>query len=475
MKKVVSIVTAFAFSFFLLFFVGYRKSEFVILSTNDMHASLDNMARLATAVKECRDTVFTIVVDAGDRWTGNAYVDLAEGRLPMIRLMNAVGYDVATLGNHDFDAGQQILDGAIEKSDFAVVCANMESESKWLDDVEESAYIVTPEGIKVDFVGVVTSYANGHPDGNDVNFEGLKFGDPQIVAEREGDESDGDVKVLLSHMGDDRDMELAARYGGYDVIIGGHTHRVLDTLVNGTVVGQTGRKLKNIGVTKVQMRGSRVVSVEYENVPLKRYDQNAEMEQMIEMVESNPALKLVVGSMAKATNHIGLCNLQTKIIKEATNADIGIYHHGGVRITEGLPAGDVTIKTLFDNEPFFSQVHTALMTPAQLRKLIVSKYNDTINAKESHVVDLYATTPYKIIVDENDMAYDVEFPHLREGRKYKVAVADYVARNYAHFECEDEVRTPLLVFELDRAYFEKNSPVRISSTPKQSVVMRKRR
>ena len=111
----------------------------------------------------------------------------------------------------------------------------------------------------------------------------------------------------------------------------------------------------------------------------------------------------------------------------------------------------------------------------QLRKLIVEKYNDTVNAKEAHVVDLYATTPYRIIVDENDMAYDVEFPLLREGRKYKVAVADYVARNYAHFECEDEVRTPLLVFDLDRAYFEKNSPVRISSTPKQTVVMRKKR
>ena len=84
------------------------KSEFVILSTNDMHASLENVSRLATAVKKCRDTVFTIVVDAGDRWTGNAYVDLAEGRLPIIRLMNIVGYDVVALGNHDFDAGQQV-------------------------------------------------------------------------------------------------------------------------------------------------------------------------------------------------------------------------------------------------------------------------------------------------------------------------------------------------------------------------------
>lgn len=460
--------------FGFLMYIMLSPSEFVILSTNDMHASLDNMSRLATAVKECRDTVFTIVVDAGDRWTGNAYVDLAEGRLPMIRLMNAVGYDVATLGNHDFDAGQKVLDEAIDKAEFEVVCANMESESEWLDDVEKSVRVVTPEGVAVDFVGVVTSYSNGHPDGNDNNFEGLKFEDPQIVAEREGDESDGDVKVLLSHMGDDRDLALAARYNGYDVIIGGHTHKLLDTIVNGTVVGQTQRKLKNVGVTKVKMRGSKVVNIEYMNISLKKYAKDAEIEAQIKEIEANPALQEVVGSMAHSTNHVGLCNLQTKIIKEATGAEIGIYHRGGVRIIEGLPKGDVTVKTLFDNEPFFSQVHLVEMTPAQLRKLIVEKYNDTVNVKESHVVDLYATTPYHIIVDENDMAYDVEFPRLREGRKYKIAVADYVARNYPNFECENEVRLPLLVFELDRAYFEKNSPVSISNKMLQSVVVRKR-
>lgn len=475
MKKISGIVLAIAYSLFMLFLVGYKKSEFVILSTNDMHASLDNMSRLATAVKECRDTVFTIVVDAGDRWTGNAYVDLAEGRLPMIRLMNAVGYDVATLGNHDFDAGPQVLDRAIDAAEFDVVCANMTATGEWLDDVEKSTRIVTPEGVEIDFVGAVTSYTNGHPDGNDVSFVGLQFSDPQDAAERECGELKGDVKVLLSHMGDDRDLALAKRFGGYDLIIGGHTHRVLDTLVNGTVVGQTGHKLRNIGATKVTMRGRRVVKVEYENIPLNGYDKDVDVERLIEEVESNPALKLVVGEMAKGVNHIGLCNLQTKIIKEATNSDIGIYHRGGIRLKDGMQAGAVTLKDLFDNEPFFSQVHTAEMTPAQLRKLIITKYNDTVNAKESHIVDLYATTPYRIVVDENDNAYDVEFPRLREGRKYRVAIADYVARNYQNFECENEVRTPLLVFDLDVEYFKKNSPVRISDTPKQTVVMRKKK
>ena len=452
-----------------------RESEFVIISTNDVHASLENVARLSTAVKECRDTVFTIVVDAGDRWTGNAYVDLAENRLPIIRLMNAVGYDVAAFGNHDFDAGQDVLDKAVEYAEFGLICANMSSLGESLKGVKGVKRIETPDGVAVDFVGVVTSYANGHPDGNDVNFEGLQFEDPQVVAERECEKSSGDVKVLLSHMGDDRDMELAARYGGYDVIIGGHTHAVLDTLINGTTIGQTGRKLKNVGVTRVKMRDSKVVSVEYENIALKDYAEDEATKAIIKDIESNPALAEVVGSMAKGVNHVGLCNMQTKIIKEATSSDIGIYHRGGVRIIEGLPEGDVTVKNLFDNEPFFSQVHTMLMTPAQLRKLIVMKYNDTVNTKESHRVDLYATTPYTIVVDENDEAYDVLFPELKEGQKYQVAIADYVARNYPNLECENEVRTPLLVYDLDVAYFKANSPVVISSEPKQSVVVRKKR
>ena len=459
----------------LFLFIITQKSEFVILSTNDVHASLENVARLATAVKECRDTVFTIVVDAGDRWTGNAYVDLAENRLPIIKLMNAVGYDVATLGNHDFDPGQEVLDKAAEHAEFDIICANMKSLGESLDDIEGRERIETPAGVAVDFIGVVTSYANGHPDGNDINFEGLQFEDPQIVAKRECERSKGDVKVLLSHMGHDRDMELATRYNGYNIIIGGHTHAVLDTVINSTTIGQTGRKLKNIGVTKVQMRGKKVVNIEYDNISLNKYEKNAAIEGLIADIQANPALEKVVGSMAHSINHVGLCNLQTTIIKEATNAEIGIYHRGGVRIIEGLPKGNVTIKNLFDNEPFFSQVHTMTMTPAQLRKLIVSKYNDTVNAKESHVVDLYATTPYIIIVDENDMAYDVEFPQLKEGRKYRIAIADYVARNYPNLECEDEVRTPLLVYDLDVAYFKANSPVAISSESKQSVIVRKKR
>ena len=124
MKKLVAvIVVILLFAGVLFYRTCLRASEFVILSTNDIHATLGNAPRLATAIKECRDTVFTIVADAGDRWTGNAYVDLAQDRLPIIRVMNSVKYDVATLGNHEFDAGQQTLANALAYADFKVLCA----------------------------------------------------------------------------------------------------------------------------------------------------------------------------------------------------------------------------------------------------------------------------------------------------------------------------------------------------------------
>lgn len=450
----------------------WRPSSVVILSTNDMHASLGNFARLATAVECCRDTVFTILVDAGDRWTGNAYVDLAEDRRPIIELMNSVGYNVATFGNHEFDSGAGMLGRAMALADFDIVCANMTSHTDEMPTPEGGTTIVSPEGVKFDFVGAVTNYNNGHPDGDEASFKGLSFEDPQLAAVRQARDMRGNVKVLLSHMGDDKDMELAARTPIFNLIIGGHTHRLLDTLVRRTTIGQTGRKLKYVGATRIAFKGCRVASIEYENIPLANYEEDAEVKQQIAQIEQNPILKRKAGTLATTLDHTGLAQLQATVVAEATGADIGLYHYGGVRL-ERLESGVVTIKDLFDNEPFFTQVTTATMSTEQLRRMIITKYNDTKNPKEAHRVDIFASTPYDIVVDDADQAVDVRFHALKEGTKYKVAMADYMAENYPAIECEDKVRTPLKVYDLDLDYFARHSPVSVSNTPLQRVVKQK--
>lgn len=182
-----------------------REQMLVLLSTNDMHARIQYFPQLAAAVAACRDTVpGAVLVDAGDRWTGNAYVDLAPTPgMPIIALMNRLGYDAATLGNHEFDRGQAFLGRMIDSMDFEVVCANVVSDTCTFPSLPP-ATVLERDGVKIGLVGAVTNYEGpGHPAGNASSFEGLRFPDPQQRAMEVGAElrPKVDVLVLLSHMG----------------------------------------------------------------------------------------------------------------------------------------------------------------------------------------------------------------------------------------------------------------------------------
>lgn len=455
---------------YLAHYHNNRIREVVILSTNDMHASISNFPRLATAVAQCRDTVATILVDAGDRWTGNAYVDWAEGRRPILDLMNSLGYDVAALGNHEFDLGAAFLEETIHYSHFATICANVESSRSDFATPAKCHSITTPDGVTLCFAGVVTNYDNGHPDGNNAHFEGLHFPDPMEAA-REAVKGcrDADVKVLLSHMAYDKDMTFAAEGSPYEVIIGGHSHTVADTTVNNVVIGQTGRKLKLVGATRIRLRGNQIESIEYENIDLANYAPDAQFEAMIEQIENNPELKTIVGSTASAFNFAGLANLESTLVAKASGAEIGFFHYGGIRLAE-LAKGEVQWVELCNLEPFFSTIYTIEMTPAQMRKMIIDKYNDTKNTKESHRIDLFCSVPYNLIVDSADCAHDVRFPTLREGRRYRVALTDYVAKKYDSIEGLNGKFTEISILEALKQHFLNNSPVKPDNRPRQRIV-----
>ena len=105
-----------------------KSQNLIIISTSDIHSALDRLPNLATLVDEARaqDSAQVFLVDAGDRWTGNAFVDMAThaGR-PIIEQMNRLGYDVATIGNHEFDMGLDTLQARIDDAEFDVVLANV--------------------------------------------------------------------------------------------------------------------------------------------------------------------------------------------------------------------------------------------------------------------------------------------------------------------------------------------------------------
>ena len=156
-------------------------------------------------------------------------------------------------------------------------------------------------------------------------------------------------------------------------------------------------------------------------------------------------------------------------VADKTDAEVGFYHIGGVRL-DSIPAGGMSTARVYDLEPFDSRIAVMRMTPAQMRRMILTKYNDTENRKESHRIDLISTTPYEIVTNAADSALDVRFPQLREGRMYRVAISDYVFKNYHDLDYVDGAITDIKVADVLLEELEEDSPLEPDNRPHQRIV-----
>ncbi len=448
----------------------------VILSTNDMHANIKEFAGLATAIEECRDTAEVVLVDAGDRWTGNAYVDLVEHYAPIYELMNHVGYDLAIYGNHEFDKGQAYLAEANKQAEFEILGANIKSDTVTFP--QPPAYkIIEKDGFKIGFVGVVGNYnAGGHPAGLAASYKGVTFIDPQdCAAEYSYLKDECDMLILVTHMGLERDREFleSAKSKGYDMVIGAHSHDRVDEEIDGKLLGQTQNKLKFLGVTRIERNDNGEYSATYENIPLGDYKDDEKVGGMVAKYYDNEELNSPIAELSEDMNFNGLCNLFLDALVESTQSDIALYNVGGVRINN-VEKGSISIATILNMEPFSNEIATMEMTPAQLRTLIMTKFNDKKNMDESHCIDIVLSTPYQIVVEtEGGDAIDVKFSELKEGKKYKVAAGSYTYKSYEGFEADNALITDKLVASEIQNYVKAHKTITPNNKGNENIVLKK--
>jgi 5'-nucleotidase len=418
-----------------------------IISTNDMHANIDDMPRLATLVKEYETRGEVLIVDSGDRVTGNAYVDDdAKPGVPMIELMNHIGYDIVTLGNHEFDKGREALNTMIKTSKFDWVCSNV----KVLRGMKQiKPYkIVRYKGARIGFVGVVTTDMNGRPAGSEASYVDFSFTTDYERAYEvcEMVDNRSDFVVLLSHMGLEADEHLAKWDVECDWIAGGHSHSVINDEVMDVHISQNRKDLRYVTIADVWVYHGDVESVTYEQVELKNYDKDPSVETIVEGIKArDPELNTVEMRLCEHATQDGVANftneaLATYPYDDGFVPEVCFYHFGGVRLSH-IDAGDVKRVTLLNNDPFVSTIYIGEMTPAQMRRFIIDKYNSGTKAqpdKESHYAYFRSTVPYEIVLDRENIdtpsglidAVDVIFPTLEEGRTYRVAMCNYIAENY---------------------------------------------
>ena len=432
---------------------GSRKGateNIIIISTSDIHAKIDMMPRLATFVQEAReqDTARVFLVDAGDRWTGNAYVDMAPhaGR-PIIELMNSIGYDVATFGNHEFDMGLDTLQRRVEDAEFDLVLANVNTGKTPLK--QPKPYVVKEVGgVKVGFLGLVTNYANGHPDGDDPVYVGTEFFSPEWTAEKYGKKlrERCDVMVVISHCGLDRDTtNVASAFPYADLIISGHTHETYSGTAADVAVVQGSNKLKAVGVTTLTIEDGEITSLKTQFVDLPK-EGDEQMEAGLADYYNNPFLTEPIGTLTATATKTALAQMMADEGRRVAVTDLGFYHIGGTRL-HSLEAGDVTRADIYELEPFQSYLAVTTMTLEEIKQMIINKFNDTTNYKESHREDLIPSgLEYTIVTDSKGDATDVIFRPEVEKELYTVAMSDYVYGNkvYAYPRRPETSRTPLV-------------------------------
>lgn len=448
-----------------------KKESIIIISTSDIHAKLDMIPRLATLVEEARmqDTARLFLVDAGDRWTGNAFVDMAPhaGR-PIIEQMNLLGYDVATFGNHEFDMGLDTLQRRVEDAEFDLVLANVNTgTTAWK---QPKPYVIKRAGgVKVGFLGIVTNYANGHPDGDDNVYVGTEFFSPEWTAERYGRElrERCDVMVLLSHCGLDRDTtNLASAFPYADLIVSGHTHETYSGKAGDVAVVQGTSKLKSVGLTTITLQEGKITDLKTQYISLPEEEVES-VRRGVEEYGKNPYLTEAIGTFTAPATKRGLAQMMADEGRRIAGTDLAFYHIGGTRL-HGLDGGDVSRADIYELEPFQSYLAVTTMTLDEIEQMVINKFNDTTNYKESHREDLIPSgLTYTIITNSKGDAVDVVIRPEVKKELYTVAMSDYVFGNkvYKYPRRSETSRTPLvtdyLIDMLSRAPFTPDNEARV--------------
>ena len=230
----------------------------VILHTNDVHGSIELYAKVAAMKGDYEaQGAQVILADAGDYSQGTVYVSVNKGK-DAVTMMNAAGYDVATIGNHEFDYGYAQLKSNLDSAAFKVVCANVLQDGSPVFDAYTK---ISKGGVQVAFVGLETPEAQ--TKANPALIQGLTFlaGDEMYAAVQtqvDAARTDGaDIVIVLTHLGVDSSSEpntsydLYKKVNGIDFIIDGHSHTVMTKGPEGEPIQSTGTALNNIGVITI--------------------------------------------------------------------------------------------------------------------------------------------------------------------------------------------------------------------------------
>ena len=413
------------------------NAEIVILSVNDMHSIIDMFPKFATMVDSLRAVYPDLLLfSAGDNRTGNPVNDQYEPvNYPMIELMNRLGFDLCTVGNHEWDANIGALHNDIERAKFPFLCANVTVPND-VDLDFEPFETFECQGVKMAVIGMIEVRHDDIPGTHPDNVAKVAFKRPNIVLPQyKYLRDENDVVILLSHCGFEDDMELAQANPWLDAIIGGHSHTLIEhpSQTNGVLITQSGSHLKYATLVKLKVKDHKVVNKEAVvlNVNGVRKEK-PEIKQLVNEFNNAPQLNRALAiAKTKFENPEEVGCMMTDAVREISGADFAFQNTGGVRVNY-LNKGPITVKDVYSIDPFNNEVVVFKMTGAQIKKFILNSYR-----KNGGFPSFVSGMSYTVGDDERSVWVNMDGENFSTNKVYKVAMNSYMASTVT-IESEDD-------------------------------------
>ncbi|URZ04882.1 bifunctional metallophosphatase/5'-nucleotidase [Clostridium felsineum] len=394
-------------------FAASNDKTFDLVEINDFHGALEDTSNPANPVASVlgnrvksieASNPDTIVFGGGDLYQGSAMSNILKG-VPVQKVMNNIGMNFTTLGNHEFDWGLDTLNKVtMSGANYNIICSNLyqkNSDGSKGDRVFDPYKIVTKDGVRIAFIGGIT---NETPNivtpayVSDKIFTDLAT-EINGVAKDIKDNNKADVIIAVVHEGEANLDNVVNKLSNVDAVFGGHTHTIEQKIVNGIPVINANHN--GMGFADLKMTISDGNKISFSNTTSSYVALNnasgymasnpttdPEITQIVNDAKSQvgPTLNKILGTIpsditrkqdVSPYGESALGNWVSDVIKNYGNADIGISNNGGLRTD--LSSRDVTYGQIYALMPFDNDIDTVTVNKAQLKDILeqaVGQFSD---------------------------------------------------------------------------------------------------
>ena len=365
-----------------------KPTHITLLHLNDVYEyqTVDDgrkgsFARLETLRKEVyRSNPNSLFLFAGDTLSPSVASSFYRGQ-QMIAMWNGLKLDVATLGNHEFDFGPAVLRERMGESHFPWLGANVRDRATGQSFAHMPEYLVREVGgVKIGIFGLLAPDTNENSNcGPDVLLQ-----DPVETARRvvpQLRQAGAEVVIALTHLSMEDDKRLA-RSVPVDLILGGHDHTLMESLVGSTPIFKWGSEARVLGRIDLQVEGGKIVEMDWQGISVGRSVRpDARITAMVASYEEKlnrqlnaPVATFLVAADGRSSScrhrETGLGNLVADAMRAQVEADVALITGSSIRVNKIVPAGVLTRRQAMMILPYENGVSKVELNGKQLKQVV---------------------------------------------------------------------------------------------------------